>query len=304
MLLLSLMAFVRGVVYTEFKECNTSNDFLCFFDNDELSFRHTYYYHYTSINNVSKILNSKQIRLTRLSTSANDLLEKEHYAKFGNNIFSLCFSTGTSESLPLWYLYSGIDGCGARIGLKRRSFSQLINSPTFLLIEVESKYPYNAIGEPLVLRPKDYMCQCRDILYIGQDPQNNDIFRAKYNGQVKNGLPKDTANSLKKEYARFTKGLIWFYEKETRLQVEITNKEILDSEKAYAVGLKLDDIYDEMSVRLAPEYGEIQPNLFDNYAGIKNWAYAKLQKSAYAGQLKMGIKEKLCSECKENKKQA
>lgn len=289
--------FAIGGDEMDFKECSLCEDFLSFFNNDEQAFRHTNFYHYTSLENVDRILKAKQIRLTALSKSANDLVEKDNYKKLGDNIFSLCFSTGTSECLPLWYLYSGIDGRGARIGLKKKMFRQLYENPVFILQEVESSYPYNAIGKPILLKTTDFIFQCRDILYIGKDSQKVNLYRVKYNGQVTNNLTKDIADKLQSEYQRFIKGLIWFYEKETRLQVEVTNKELLEPAKNYVVILKLDDVYDDISVRLAPEYEEIETEIFEKYDGIKDWAYKKLQTSEFAGQLHMGLKEKLCREC-------
>lgn len=282
----------------DFKECSSSQDFISFFDNDEQAFRHTYFYHYTSLKNVNQIMKGKQIRLTPLSKSANDLVEKDTYEKLGDNIFSLCFSTGTSECLPLWYLYSGIDGRGARIGLKKKTFRQLIENSTFLLQEIKLDPPYNARGEPVVLKTEDYMLMCRDILYIGHDSQKTNLYRIKYNGQVINDISKDITDKVQSEYQRFVKGLIWFYEKETRIQVEVTNKELLAPSKNYVVILKLDDVYDDISVRLAPEYKEIETEIFEKYDGIKDWVYTKLQISDFAGQLHMGLKDKLCRECK------
>lgn len=290
------------VRYMKFKECNSTDDFLRFFNNNDLSSRHTNFYHYTSIINVDQILKSKQLRLTPLSKSANDLVEREYYEHLGNNIFSLCLSTGTSESLPLWYLYSGIDGCGARIGLKKKTFCQIVESPVFQLIEVEAQYPCREVNEPITLQSEDYTFLCRDILYIGQDPQKINTYRIKYNSQVINDISKDTADKLQHEYQRFVKGLIWFYEKETRIQVEITNTKLLDTAKSYVVALKLDNIYEDLLVRLAPELGEINADFFDEYDGIRDWAYTKLQKSDFSGQLKMDLKSKLCRECNKSEK--
>ena len=282
----------------DFKDCKTTDNFLAFFNNEEQAFRHTNFYHYTSLKNVNQILKGKQIRLTPLSKSANDLVEKGTYEKLGNNIFSLCFSTGTSECLPLWYLYSGIDGRGARIGLKKKIFCQLFENPIFLLQEVETNYPYDEIGKPISLKSTDFVFQSRDILYIGKDSQKANLYRVKYNGQIINNLTKDIADKLQSEYQRFVKGLIWFYEKETRIQVDITNKDLLEPAKNYVVILKLDGVYDDISVHLAPEYKEIKTEIFEKYDGIKDWAYTKLQTSEFAGQLHMGLKDKLCRECK------
>ena len=117
-----------------------------------------------------------------------------------------------------------------------------------------------------------------------------------------NDISKDTADKLQHEYQRFVKGLIWFYEKETRIQVEITNTKLLDTAKSYVVALKLDNIYEDLLVRLAPELGEINADFFDEYDGIRDWAYTKLQKSDFSGQLKMDLKSKLCRECNKSEK--
>ena len=287
----------------EFNKCNTSEEFLTFFDNDEQAFRHTNYYHYTLLENINSILKAKQIRLTQLSKTANDLVEKGVYNELGSNIFSVCFSTGTSECLPLWYLYSGIDGRGARLGLKKKTLCKILENPSFLLLETECTRPYRLIGEPIELKKDDYKLLCRDILYIGRDSQKKSAFRIKYNGQVVNNLPKEEADKLQTDYRRFIKGLIWFYEKETRIQVEITNQKLLDPAKNYVIALKLDDIYEDISIRLAPEYGEITEEEFDKYDGIKEWTKTKLQKSEFAGQLRMNLSKKLCAMCDKEKEE-
>lgn len=286
----------------DFKNCLSSKDFVNFFDNDTQAYKHTNYYHYTSLSKVNKILESKQIWLSSFSKYANDLNEKKTYEKLDNNIFSLCFSTGTSESLPLWYLYSGIDGCGVRIGLKKKTMRQLLESSTFLLQPVESEPPYKAYGKQIELKKEEYKLLFRDIIYIGQDSQKAGYYRAKYNGQVINNLSKEVIDGIRGDYQRFVKDLIWFYEKETRIQVEIINKTLLDPAKNYVVALNLDNIYNDISVRLAPEFNDISTEVFGKYRGINNWVCTKLQKSEYAGQLKMGLADKMCSECEKVKK--
>lgn len=79
---------------------------------------HTYYYHYSDINAVKGILDSKKLWISSICFS-NDVTE---HNRFGDNTylyFQLCFSTGTTENLPLWFLYSGTNGKGARISFKK-----------------------------------------------------------------------------------------------------------------------------------------------------------------------------------------
>ena len=82
------------------------------------------------------------------------------------------------------------------------------------------------------------------------------------------------------------------------MQVEIKNKELLKADKNYAVELKLDSVYENISIRFGPECKECEENIFQEFKGIKKWALNQLQKSDFSGQLKMNLTEKLCSVCK------
>lgn len=282
---------------SEFKMCETAKDIISFFQDKERAFRHTNYYHYTTLQSINSILESKTLWLSPLSRSANDVAERERYKKLGENIFSVCFSTGTSESLPLWYLYSGIDGGGARLELKKKSFEKLIkNGVDISLAEME---PNNKIKikNRLKLEKEDYKLYTQDIVYIGKDSQNKDKYRIKYNNETKNDVSQKCVEQIKEEYQRFTKGLIWFYEKETRLQVEITNTELLDENKEYRVILSLEKVYEDIALRLAPEFDKVETKLINQYAGIRKFVSSKIQKSEYAGEMEMGLKDKLCKEC-------
>ena len=179
----------------KFKDCTKGEDFIRFFDNDKPGFSHTEYYHYTSLENANKILTSNKLWLTSLSEFANDLVEREAYKGIGRRCFSACFSTGTSENLPLWYLYSGADGRGARIGFNKRCFRKLLNSAAFLLSEYDSK-ERKLIGEPEPLKREDLKFVCRDILYIGSDSKNRNAFRCKYNGDTINNLSRSVRDEI------------------------------------------------------------------------------------------------------------
>lgn len=280
----------------EFKDCKTGTDILSFFNDPNRAEKHTYFYHYTTLQNVDSILKEKAFRLTRLAVTANDTIEKKRYEAYGDNVFSLCFSTGTSESLPLWYLYSGIDGKGARIGLKKKSFLDLCRAD-LSLAATETVYPYRIIGSPVKLSPDDYDFIARDILYLGQDPAKPKYYRAKYNGQVINDLSEATHHEIDQQYP-FIKSLIWFYEKETRIQVVVKNKALIQPNVNYVVLLDISDLFDQLSVRLAPEFGEVTTATIEDHAGIKSWLLSNIEKSDFSGQLKMGLKEKLCNNCK------
>ena len=279
----------------EFKECQTAEVILRFFQDDERALRHTCYYHYTSLDTVDDILKSKVLWLNSLAESANDIEESDRYKKLDKNIYSACFSTGTSESLPLWYLYSGIDGKGARLELKQNDFKKLVgNELKILLLEMEGNSD-REVGRT-TLAESDYKFLCHDILYIGKDSQKPNKNRIKYNNNTKNGVTDDCAKKIKEEYERFYKGLIWFYEKETRIQVEIADG-VMEEGKSYKVAISLESVYNNLSIRLAPEFGTVSPEIFTEYEGIREWASAKIRPSDYADQMHMGLRDKLCGAC-------
>lgn len=285
---------------SKFNECQSAEDYLTFLDNDDRGLRHTHYYHYTSIKNIDKILTDGQLRLTSLSKSANDNIEKKWYEENGQNLFSLCFSTGTSENLPLWYLYSGIDGKGACLGLKKKSFHQLVDKPKLYLAMTEKQKPYNILGTPTLLQEEEYKLVVRDILYIGKDSSKKDSFRAKYNNQTNNDISSNVQKELVDKYSRFIKGLIWFYEKETRVQVEITNKQLIDSQNNYIVLLSIEPILDDITITLAPEYETTHTQELLTYQGITKYLLKQIHQSDYAGQIEMNLKSRLCETCSKN----
>ena len=99
---------------SKFNQLNTVDEIIDFVTEKEL--KHTYYCHYSSISKVDNILSSECMWLSPLDRF-NDLKESES-AGSNPNLFGLCFSAMFSENLPMWYLYGGLTGKGARITFK------------------------------------------------------------------------------------------------------------------------------------------------------------------------------------------
>lgn len=291
----------------EFKNCIKAEDFIGFFDNDEQYKKHTYYYHYTKIETINTILKSKRFLLSN-SKKANDKTERDK----DSSLFSLCFATGTSENLPLWYLYSGVEGKGGRIGMSKKTFLKLIQKAKVYLIEYSDD---TFLNEKKVkkLSEDEYELSCRDVLYIREDSTKSGVYRAKYKDEVVNGITQKEYEKIMestKEKNIIIKGLIWFYEKETRIQVRIKNKQSVDK-KFCKVALDIDSIVGDLTIRLAPEYdSEFE---WEKYDGLKKWALMRIEKSAYMGEINMNLcngceKIKDCKKCeyfikrKENQK--
>lgn len=72
-----------------------------------------------------------------------------------------------------------------------------------------------------------------------------------------------------------------------RIQVEITNPQLLPPKKRCAVAISLDDVYADISLRFAPECKKTELKDLSEYKGIVKYAFAKLEKNKYTGQVKM-----------------
>ncbi len=61
--------------------------------------------------------------------------------------------------------------------------------------------------------------------------------------------------------------------------------------------LDLSDVIDRLSLRVAPEFGGVTEEAIDRYPNIKAWLAARIEKSDFAGEVNMRLKEKLCPNC-------
>lgn len=72
-------------------------------------------FHYTKVDSLKLILNSKKIRFNSLS-EVDDLEEQftDDLYDYGKHIFAACFTDCNKESIPTWYMYSKA-GQGVRL---------------------------------------------------------------------------------------------------------------------------------------------------------------------------------------------
>ena len=97
--------------WNEFNKFRTVDDIENYLPGRE--YEHCGYYHYTSRRAADNILSSKQFWLSSVK-GFNDQLDKEQFDE-QSTCFSLCFSTGVHENLPMRYLYAGADGEGVKL---------------------------------------------------------------------------------------------------------------------------------------------------------------------------------------------
>lgn len=257
---------------------------------------HGHYYHYSTVERIDKILNSKTFWLTPsvLSNDGNDR---------NNNIYNLCFTSGSSENLPLWYLYAGADGKGGRVGITKANLKKIVKESKFKLCQI------NGDGELSVVDEIDNkMVDVYDVLYI----QRGKSSRAKYNGKTENSISNEVVEHIFKSRRNMTKGLIWFYEKETRISVDFNKTRICEG---YAEQIKLcneeyvvvaeipDKVYSAMKITWAPNVTEDDVASALKKVGLEQWFTAikgndeKLRYSEYQGSIEFRMKNSRCDNC-------
>ena len=87
-------------------------------------------YHYTSINTLALILESRKIRFNRLDR-VDDIRESQTVAgiEFGKYFFVSCWTKSAKEHIPLWHMYTP-EMKGVRIGLPDMPFQMMpLNTP-------------------------------------------------------------------------------------------------------------------------------------------------------------------------------
>lgn len=261
---------------TKFNLLENCEEILDFVESHEMN--HVYYCHYSTLGNMNKILDSEQLWLSSLE-NFNDLYEIES-AGNKKNLYALCFSALFSENLPMWYLYGGVTGQGARITFKKSQFNQWLNNLEFILINTNTHETedYNPVS-----------VEKHDIIYASEE---NNAYRIKYNGGVNKNLSTDEYNSLIEKHRGFVKSLPWFYEKEFRILVSTDDETSrrLNEQNSYmklGVRLKKED-FKNFDIMLGPE-SEITD--YSPYKGFDKFIKSKIQKSSF-DKIKMNLLRK------------
>lgn len=265
-------------------------------------YEHSGYYHYTTLQSIDNILGSKTFWLSSVQ-GFNDKKEIEFFGENANKYFSLCFSTGVNENLALWYLYSGVEGKGGRIKLTRTRIQKLIENSRYCL--AIKKKDSDELIELFELTEKDYEYKFKDVIYFKDGEKHVNL---KYNTMTNYNISKDEFEKYKDENLGFYKYLIWYYEKETRLLVELkgkaeehVKKHSLTGNEHYIVKMSfgdLNDVIKSLKIDLGPEFDDIEK--IKEYKNIYNFLMntSNVSKSDYSGQIKMNLKNKDCDNCK------
>lgn len=276
----------------------------CYFD--EMTKRHKEFFHYTSLKAIDFILKDHTIRIS----STDRFNDRKDSSQFGNLLeqkkhYAICFSSGSNENLSLWYLYSGIDGKGGRIGLTHSKLMRMIKEGKFYLAE----YDYDTskdIGSKILLDyNKDIEVIFRDVLYSACT-RNGTYVDLKYNTMTNHGNMSITEyKKFVSDNKGFNKRLIWYYEKESRLLIKLIGaiSEKIEPNRNYAILWELpQNLIKHMKIMCAPEI-ETAFEIYD-YSYLKRFIVdtSRVYLSEHAGDIEMNILQKcekeICANCK------
>ncbi len=275
--------------WEQFTELKTCENLIDYFKNR--AFTHGKYCHYTSLKIIEEILSKKQFFLSCVNRF-NDSNDSSQFGDKNNQkyFYSLCFSTGATENLALWYLYGGIKGKGGRIRFSSKKLQTIIKESKFELSKVgkTTKKPY---GKRVLLENGvDIKINFHDVIYY---ENQRDKVRVKYNTMV-NKLENSDYNAFALQNGGFSKDIIWYYEKETRLLIELIGKTktFVENDNSYVIIMKLPKNfnYKWMHVDLAPQICKDAFQTLNEYTTIKECnKINRVHNSVFLGKVNMKL---------------
>ncbi len=226
-------------------------------------FSKTSFWQYTRLTTADLILSSCSFRVSNLN-GMNDLDEARHHEKERERVFALCFCNSNTEKIPMWYLYSGLTGKGAALGL----------TPSVMLNWLESIKTVRGVrsgqskeeGTLLEIGPAVEMRYGWVYYQKPKEPQNI-MYRNKWY------YVNNAAKFQKDNY--FIKSYPWEYEKEFRLVFINHTPEDYD---ALFVDIP-PELQKAFKVKLAPEFREEQ---FKKYKNLKCIGPARTHRPIYS----------------------
>lgn len=262
---------------------------------------HSHFFHYTNLKAIDKILEKPSFRISQVKRF-NDKKDVEQFGteEEQKRFFSMCFSSGVNENLSLWYLYSGMDGKGGCLRFTQNKLRSMIEKGTFSIVEYNYKKNEEVGMSTLLKKDVDMNIEFKDVLYARIDKSGKNV-SLKYNTMTNyNNLSVEEYEKYVKNNKGFQKKLIWYYEKETRLLIEIKGEiaRKLNAEKDYAVMWEFDKkLLKGMQIKLAPE--NKNEDVINECKNIKRFMLESsgICLSENAGDVEMN----LCGKCDKNK---
>lgn len=284
-------------------------------------YEHTEYNHYTDLKTIDNILKKRELWISDVR-AFNDKKDTEQFED--RLCFSLCFSTGVNENLSLWYLYSGIDGKGGCISFEKKKIRQLIENAKYKLYKFKDNKEPKEICD--IEKGKNANIDFADVLYFSEEypskKREEENMALKYNTMTNYNIPKKEFLKFKENNMGKLKSLIWYYEKETRLLIELTDenlkKEVNEcNEKYYASNNNCGEAQKE-HYKIIMNFSHLKPNDFKLVLAPGNIDYSEIVQyenivkyctetsnvnlSLHKGEIDFKLKDKMCNNCEKNKK--
>lgn len=171
---------------------------------DEIEKCSNSFHYFTTVDTAEKILSGMSENYIYVSpiNKMNDLHECELHRQTGNNVFGLCFCNSNIDNIPMWYLYAGISGQGARISITAKKMCSLIENLVYVYAVVDDRPARRLV------RGIDFDLEYGWIFY--RENENRIKYRDQYFSLTDSLYTFEKGNYLVKD-------LEWKYEKEFRL---------------------------------------------------------------------------------------
>lgn len=235
---------------------------------------HTNYYHYTTWDSLTKIIQNKTFLLTRgNSLNINDQQEAHMKGSWRewNKIYIGSFAFGASENMAMWGLYGLPWQDAVRISISKEQMNSWINGITRVgLFENGQTIDYQS-GFDVVLT---------DIVYAGGKRGTNNLRLTHYGKHITVSdtypLYEIDTNPI---MTGFIKNYAWHYENEVRLRIHLTND---TGYEKISVNIP-DDIINSITVMTGPYFKWKNDKLYNNLvnenriveSGFKNLVHYK-----------------------------
>ena len=221
-----------------------------------------YFWHYTKIKWADSILKNGYFYVNCIA-EMNDRDEKKLHGGEEHKVHILCFCNCNAEKIPMWYLYSGIDGRGAAVGISSKYMKSFLKQ-----IEVyEDKGLLNKLKWD-----EDYSIEYGYVFYQKASDKKSVYYRSKWYE-----MDDSECDSFNKDNY-FLKSYPWEYEKEFRIVIK-TKSEEMNGKPVY---IRLPESYiANMRLRFAPEIKKVDRDMERRFTGLKkipedNTTYSKL----------------------------
>lgn len=217
------------------------------------------FYHYSSLDSVTKILSPDDLCyfFVRPITEMNDIAEKKHHIQLQHNaksIFVLCFCNSETDNIPMWYLYGGLSGQGAKLGFTADKMDKLIQNINYIEIVENNRLS----GEKLY--------RDRFSLHYGWVFYNKQDYKYIKHRSKKYRITDSNEAFVNDNY--FIKDYAWNYEKEFRIVIHIHGENVPER---IAIPFSKKALLNGLSVTTGPEATEgvdVNPIDISRFTGL------------------------------------